>query len=506
MRNFLFFVLFICFSEWMAAVGHADDALIGQIKQTKDIAMLRLGLRHAEARVRAASASRLGDLGERAIATIPLLIGMFADPVSQVRASAAFSLSQMGGAALAALREALVHPSENFRIGAASALSEMGQEAQEAFDALIKATQDPQALVRGYVIRTLGNIGPKSRLALLEIGRALHDPSSIVRRYAAEAIQKIGTPAIPLLLKMIEQAHQKALSTSQVAFPSLRTRPKQRRIAAIARPTRAVAAISHRTSPLRSRGLSSVRRVVALSDVQGAPKTKRDVAAPLKQHTGTVAVSKTQAGVSSKKPIGGAASLKKPMGAVVPLKKPMGATIWKPQGVVASPWVEPATSIAVDGDFAGWHTFGVQPLVYGAKQAKRLSPGQASPTAAILHFFASLLRKDGAYQDVLAPTMKPALREALKAQLPALTKDLQTVFLHAYIARSHAVHAKKDVTRRIAEGGEQLFGSYNILFFSEVDSNKNDVFLFLRKIEERWYIQGIIAPFVRDILRKTLRP
>ncbi len=506
MRKFLFFVLFVCFSGWMAAVGHADDALIEQIKQTKDIAMLRLGLRHAEARVRAASASRLGDLGEQAIATIPLLIGMFADPVSQVRASAAFSLSQMGGSALPALREALVHPSENFRIGAASALSEMGQEAQEAFDALIKATQDPQALVRGYVIRTLGNMGPKSRLALPEISRALHDPSSIVRRYAGEAIQKIGTPAIPLLLKMIEQAHQKALSTSQVAFPSLRTRPKQRRIVAIARPTRAVAATSHRTSPPKSRALSSVRRAVALGDAKGASKAQIDAATRSKQRARTMAASKIQVGASLKRPMGAAASLKKLMVTTVPLKKPMGATIWKPQGVVASPWVEPATSIAVDGDFAGWHTFGVQPLVYQAKQAKTLAPGQASPTAAILHFFASLLRKDNAYQDVLAPTMNPALREALKAQLPALTKDLQTVFLHAYIARSHAVHAKKDVTKRIAEGGEQLFGSYNILFFSEVDSNKNDVFLFLRKIEERWYIQGIIAPFVRDILRKTLRP
>ncbi len=101
--------------------------------------------------------------------------------------------------------------------------------------------------------------------------------------------------------------------------------------------------------------------------------------------------------------------------------------------------------------------------------------------------------------------MKPALRDALKTQLPLLTKDLQKVFLHAYIERSDAIRAKKEVTKRIAEGGEQLFGSYNVLFFVEADNSKNDVFVFLRKMENRWYLQGIIAPFVRDILRKTLR-
>ncbi len=214
MRKILFFFSFLCASLCAVVTSHADEALLGNIKQTKDIAMLRLGLRHADARIRAASASRLGDLGDDASATIPALVGMFADPVSQVRASAAFSLSQMGAQALSALREALVHPNENYRIGASSALSEMGQGAQDAFDALAKATQDPQALVRGYAVRALGNLGPKSRLALPEISRALRDSSSIVRRYAGEAIQKIGAPAIPTLLKIIEASHHAAHSNA----------------------------------------------------------------------------------------------------------------------------------------------------------------------------------------------------------------------------------------------------------------------------------------------------
>lgn len=60
----------------------------------------------------------------------------------------------------------------------------------------------------------------------------------------------------------------------------------------------------------------------------------------------------------------------------------------------------------------GWETY-VDPPTYDAETAEGVAPGDRSPEAAVVHFYASRLRDDRRYRDVLVPEPSDRLERKL---------------------------------------------------------------------------------------------
>ena len=55
----------------------------------------------------------------------------------------------------------------------------------------------------------------------------------------------------------------------------------------------------------------------------------------------------------------------------------------------------------------GWENY-IPKIDINKETAEELKPGQDSPEAAVVHFYASMIRKDNACLDVLPPSLKPS--------------------------------------------------------------------------------------------------
>jgi hypothetical protein len=71
----------------------------------------------------------------------------------------------------------------------------------------------------------------------------------------------------------------------------------------------------------------------------------------------------------------------------------------------------------------GWELYKTQ-TVYTKSNVADLKPGQSSPEAALVHFYASLIRKDSAYKQVLPgeSTSKGRDKKRLKRKLEKMSK------------------------------------------------------------------------------------
>ncbi|HUU02559.1 MAG TPA: hypothetical protein VM425_14040 [Myxococcota bacterium] len=71
----------------------------------------------------------------------------------------------------------------------------------------------------------------------------------------------------------------------------------------------------------------------------------------------------------------------------------------------------------------GWELYKTQ-TVYSKSNVANLKPGQSSPEAALVHFYASLIRKDSAYKQVLPDQSKLKGRDKkrLKSKLDKMSR------------------------------------------------------------------------------------
>ncbi len=114
------------------------------------------------------------------------------------RAEAA--LNTIGGDSLPALEAALTSGDLEQRWWAACALSRLNDERATA--ALLTATADPDPSVRAIVLHGLGQLrAPEAVTPLLF---ALSDSSAYLARIATDALIHIGPPAVPGLIRALE--------------------------------------------------------------------------------------------------------------------------------------------------------------------------------------------------------------------------------------------------------------------------------------------------------------
>src|SRR5262249_5353007 len=91
------------------------------------------------------------------------------------------------------------------RQGAAEALMKIGPKAQAAVPALAKALQDKESRVRWSAAEALVKIGPKAAQAAAPfLVQALNDKEEVGHRNDAEALVQIGLPALPALVKALQ--------------------------------------------------------------------------------------------------------------------------------------------------------------------------------------------------------------------------------------------------------------------------------------------------------------
>ncbi len=134
---------------------------------------------------------------------VPPLIRALQDEDGWVRREAAQALGEIKDArAVPPLIRALQDEDEGVREAAAEALGKIGDA--QAVPTLIQALQDKNEEVRKAAAEALGKIGDAQAVPTLIRTLKLKNKSWGVRKAAAEALGKIGAPAVPFLIRALQ--------------------------------------------------------------------------------------------------------------------------------------------------------------------------------------------------------------------------------------------------------------------------------------------------------------
>ena len=87
---------------------------------------------------------------------------------------------------------------------AAHALGQIGAAARPAAEALVSLVGSSDETVRREAVRALAKIKPGAKLVLPILARLLGDASPAVRTNALQALTEFGEPAVPLLIKALD--------------------------------------------------------------------------------------------------------------------------------------------------------------------------------------------------------------------------------------------------------------------------------------------------------------
>jgi HEAT repeat protein len=128
---------------------------------------------------------------------------MLADLFSGNDDRAQAALNGLSAADLPALQTALARGDGDKRWWAVRALAALASVQPEALSTLLTLTADPNADVRAAVFHALGE--SRAASAVLPLLFALNDSSPYLARLAADALIRIGAPAVPGLLRALEQ-------------------------------------------------------------------------------------------------------------------------------------------------------------------------------------------------------------------------------------------------------------------------------------------------------------
>jgi HEAT repeat protein len=105
------------------------------------------------------------------------------------------ALAEVGPDAADALRQALGAPTARVRAAAAEVLAELGAQGAVARPALVAALADKNDWVRWYAVEALGNMGAEASSAVDALAALLKHSDALTRRRAIEALGRIGPPA-----------------------------------------------------------------------------------------------------------------------------------------------------------------------------------------------------------------------------------------------------------------------------------------------------------------------
>jgi len=175
------------------AVRHAAaQALSGVALSDEDIPRLEQALQNGDVYVSASAAWRLGNLGERAGATVPALVRVLERPGTHVVAFAALArIGPAAEAAVPALISELSSPDGGRRWRAAKGLGRIGPGAHAGVPDLIAALEDPWDRVGAHAARALGRIGDTSPATAAALQGATGAASGWVRAEARKALERL---------------------------------------------------------------------------------------------------------------------------------------------------------------------------------------------------------------------------------------------------------------------------------------------------------------------------
>lgn len=148
--------------------------------------------RWAKERVREEAIRGFSRLKSDAVAAIPDIAPLVADPVENIRREAVRLLGAIGTAvALPPLREALSSMDEVVRLRATEILAEQGDTSDETIATLIHATEDRTPRVRRAAVDALGKLQVNSEAVQAALATALEDHDKKVAERAAIALKKV---------------------------------------------------------------------------------------------------------------------------------------------------------------------------------------------------------------------------------------------------------------------------------------------------------------------------
>lgn len=162
----------------------------------------------------------------------------------------------------------------------------------------------------------------------------------------------------------------------------------------------------------------------------------------------------------------------------------------------------PATKLGTKGDFEGWQEYVSPWKVTKAQALAGLKGGHGSPAEAAAHFFASLMRHDDGYLEVVSPNFKPELRKALIAGIKANTAHLERVVGHAKITKAEALRLNRSHLKGLPQKLEGVFGGFDVIMFCEGNTSRSDIMMVFEKVDDQWYVKGVRARFTEFMFEK----
>jgi HEAT repeat protein len=176
---------------------------------------MQLALKDSDGEVRATAATAIGNLGEKAVSAIPVLItGLQKDTVKEARETAARALGRIGKAAPneRTAVEPLTQASKKdddpvTRVVAIGALAMMDVDVPQQIVELRKYLHHDDGLTRMKAAHALGGLGTLAKAAAPEIVKVLERETDHHRLgYVARALGSTGDPAsLPALYAALEK-------------------------------------------------------------------------------------------------------------------------------------------------------------------------------------------------------------------------------------------------------------------------------------------------------------
>lgn len=209
-----------------AEVRMAVLGVLGRLKRPASLAVLTQAVYDPNPSVRAFAAGALGEFGSPGgVAPLTHAVG---DEIALVRGVAAGSLGRLGLKENRPLLQALTKdPSMQVRASAAEGLLRLGDTSAILLAADLARHPDPS--IRGAAAQALSATSEKQALSILQA--LLQDQQPLPRLMAAKALGRNSGPAVPLLVKGLQDSDEavRIAAAGSLLQQLARTSPSQRR-------------------------------------------------------------------------------------------------------------------------------------------------------------------------------------------------------------------------------------------------------------------------------------
>ena len=152
-------------------------------------------------------------------------------------------------------------------------------------------------------------------------------------------------------------------------------------------------------------------------------------------------------------------------------------------------------------DFKGWDVY-TPALACNHTQLKVSPANQKTIEGLLVTFFGDLLHQRASYTSLLAPKTPPAFRAGIKSCLLQQVKGFKRFIVHARIdSKTGSVRGNRHA-RKYLQVGKMMFGSFDHLVFMEGNDSRNDIIVYVKKHDGKWYVKGFWSVWLRKCFAK----